>query len=99
MNDIKVTDIQPVGDKIIIELYNRPKETTGGFILPEEANSSTPVLGKILAKGEDSIYDIGDMVFFRRYSVDELKFNVDGKQEIVSLISDEEIVAILKKNA
>lgn len=97
--EIKLENIQPVGEKIIIEAITRSSETTTGFILPEEANTSTPVIGKIIAVGEDSIYSVGDMVFFRRYSIDELKFNVDGKNEVVSLIEDSEVVAILKIDA
>lgn len=97
--EIKIENIRPVGSFVLIEPVNRPEETSSGFIIPEEGYTPTPVIGKIIAVGEASIYKEGDMVFFRRYSIDELKFNTGGTQQIVSLISDDEIVATIQNNA
>ncbi len=97
MNDeIKLENIKAVGDKIIIEVFTKIN-TNSDWEFPEEQYTATPVVAKVIARGEDSIYDIGDLVFFRRYSVDELKFKIDGKDRTVSIISDEEVVAIIKK--
>lgn len=98
--EIKAENIQPLKNFVLIKAIEKPAETAAGFVMPEETYSPTPVIGTIFAKGPDSKFNIGEVVFFRRFSVDELKFNSnDGKPEMVSLISDDEIVGTLNQNA
>ena len=94
MPEITVSNIVPLKQFILIEPLNRTEETTSGLILPEEKYTPTPVVGKVLRAGADSQFVAGDIVFFRRYSTDELKFaTADGIEQLVSLISDDEVVA------
>ncbi len=94
MPEITVSSIVPLKQFILVEPLNRTEETSSGLILPEEKYTPTPVVGKVLKAGVDSQFAIGDIVFFRRYSIDELKFaTADGVEQLVSLISDDEVVA------
>lgn len=93
---IKVEDIVPLKKYILIKPRTRSAETSSGIIMPEQSSTATPVVGDVIAVGDESQFKPGDTVFFRRFSVDELKFSVDGKEEIVSLISDDEVVAKTK---
>jgi len=92
--DITLEKIVPLKKSVLIKPRTRTAETDGGLVIPEESYTPTPVVGDVLAVGEESQFKVGDIVFFRRYSIDELKFNTaDGVQQIVSLITDDEIVA------
>ncbi len=97
MDNFTIDQIQPLQKYILVQPIGRPTETSTGFVMPEEGYSPTPVVGKVLAVGEMSQFKIGQTVFFRRYSVDELKFvSPDGQNQIVSLLGDDEVVAIIK---
>lgn len=93
---ITIEKIKPQKDFVLIEPdVIKQSETENGFVLPEEKYTPTPVLGRIIAVGPDSNLEVGQIVFFRRFSIDELKFNLDGKKHVVSLLSDDEIVAVV----
>jgi co-chaperonin GroES (HSP10) len=97
MESFSIEQIQPLAKYILVKPLERPAETVTGFLMPEEGYTPTPVCGEVISAGEGSQFKIGDTVFFRRYSVDSLKFtNSNGKIEEVNLISDDEIVAIIK---
>lgn len=94
---ITLDNIKPKKNFIIVDPSSaRADETSSGFVLPEERYTPTPVIGTVRAVGPESEFKIGQTVFFRRFSIDELKFNVDGKKQVVSLISDDEVVAIVE---
>lgn len=97
MDNFSVDQIQPLAKHILVKPIGRPTETSTGFVMPEEGWSPTPVVGLVIAAGEGSQFKVGQIVFFRRYSVDELKFiSADGQNQIVNLLSDDEIVATIK---
>ena len=99
MKILNVADIIPLKNGLIIKPFERDSITESGFELPQEQHQSTPVLGSVIAAGTESQFAVGDVVFFRRYSVDELSFNVDGVKQTVSFLTDNEVVATFKKNA
>jgi co-chaperonin GroES (HSP10) len=98
MKTIDVRDIVPLKTGIIIKELERETVTESGLELTETQNSGTPVVGTVVAVGEESRFKIGDTVFFRRYSVDELSFIVDGKKQTVNFITDDEVVAYAKRD-
>lgn len=92
-----LSDIIPAKRFLIVKPLEKPKETENGLIMPEEGFSPTPVIGEVVSAGPESQYQVGQTVFFRRYSVDELKFyDAGGKIAVVNLISDDEVVAHIK---
>ena len=98
MKILDVKDIVPLRDGVIIREFEHDTITESGFELPENQHQATPVLGQVVAAGANSQFKIGDIVFFRRYSVDELSFTVDGKKVTVNFLTDNEVVATLKQN-
>lgn len=98
MKIIDVKDIVPLKKGLIIRPFEKDTSTESGFLIPEQTTAATPVLGTVVAAGSESTFAVGDIVFFRRYSVDELSFMVDGKRQEVNFLTDEEVVAKIKNN-
>lgn len=91
--NLQPEQIRPRGNFLIIDPYTAPTESRSGLVIPEEKYTPTPVLGKVIMAGPKSEFKPGQFVLFRRYSIDELKFKTDNGSKIVSLISDDEVVA------
>ena len=79
-------DLQPLGDRIIVEVLDEEDVTASGIVLPDTAKEK-PQRGKVLAVGpgprdEDGEYikmDIeeGDEVIFSKYGGTEIKLGSD----------------------
>ena len=79
-------NLQPLGDRIIVEVLDEEDVTASGIVLPETAKEK-PQRGKVLAVGpgprdEDGEYvkmdvDEGDEVIFSKYGGTEIKIGVD----------------------
>ena len=95
---LDVRDIVPLKTGVIIKELERETETESGLELTEAQHSGTPVAGQVVAVGEESKFKVGDIVFFRRYSVDTLSFPIDGKKVEVNFLTDSEIVAMMKNH-
>ena len=98
MKTLDVRDIVPLKNGVIIKELERETMTESGLELTEAQHSGTPVVGTVVAVGSESQFKVGDVVFFRRYSVDELSFLIDGKKQSVNFLTDSEIVAYAKRN-
>ena len=93
---INKNDIQPVGARCLITIYKDADVTDSGLYKAEKEFEATPVVGTVFKAGTLSFFKEGDIVMFRRYSLDELKFNDDAEEVILNLVEDEEIVAVVK---
>ena len=79
-------DLQPLGDRIIVEVLDEEATTASGIVLPDTAKEK-PQRGKILAVGpgardEDGDYikmdvAVGDEVIFSKYGGTEIKVGAD----------------------
>ena len=79
-------DLQPLGDRIIVEVLEEEETTVSGIVLPDTAKEK-PQRGKILAVGpgardEDGDYikmdvAVGDEVIFSKYGGTEIKVGAD----------------------
>lgn len=96
MKILDVKNIVPLKKGLIIRPFEKETETAVGLMMPESSHTGTPVLGTVVAAGDESRFKIGDILFFRRYSVDELTFDIDGKKVEVNMLTDEEVVAYYK---
>jgi chaperonin GroES len=75
-------DLQPLGDRIIVEVLDEEATTVSGIVLPDTAQEK-PQRGKVLAVGpgprdEDGEYikmdvAVGDEVIFSKYGGTEIK--------------------------
>jgi len=79
-------DLQPLGDRIIVEILDEEETTVSGIVLPDTAKEK-PQRGKILAVGpgardEDGDYikmdvEVGDEIIFSKYGGTEIKVGTD----------------------
>jgi chaperonin GroES len=79
-------DLQPLGDRLIVEVLEEEEMTVSGIVLPDTAKEK-PQRGKVLAVGpgsrnEDGEYvtmdiEVGDEVVFSKYGGTEIKLGTD----------------------
>ena len=84
-------DLQPLGDRVIVEVLEEEETTVSGIVLPDTAKEK-PQKGKILAVGpgardEDGEYirmdvEEGDVVIFSKYGGTEIKV---GSEDVLIL--------------
>lgn len=88
--------IQPLDDRVLIELQEEEEKTSSGIIIPESAKEK-PRVGTIIAVGTDEelkeIIKEGDSVLFAKYGGEEI--SLDDHDYIILQRSD--ILAIVKK--
>ena len=79
-------DLQPLGDRLIVEVLDEEETTISGIVLPDTAKEK-PQRGNVLAVGpgsrdEDGKYikmdvEVGDEVIFSKYGGTEIKVGAD----------------------
>ena len=79
-------DLQPLGDRLIVEILEEEEQTASGIVLPDTAREK-PQRGRVLAvgpggrneKGEHVPMDVseGDEVIFSKYGGTEIKVGTD----------------------
>jgi chaperonin GroES len=75
-------DLQPLGDRLIVEVLDEEETTISGIVLPDTAKEK-PQRGKVLSVGpgardEDGDYikmdvEVGDEIIFSKYGGTEIK--------------------------
>jgi chaperonin GroES len=83
-------DLQPLGDRIIVEVLEEEETTTSGIVLPDTAKEK-PQRGRVLAAGPGSRNDKGDLVPMEVAEGDEIIFSKYGGTEI-KLGTDEVLI-------
>ena len=94
--------LQPLGDRVVVEREESETMTAGGIVLPDTAKDK-PQRGKVLAVGEGRItkdgkrrelqVKVGDQVLFTSYAGDEFKIN-NGEKKIL-LMREDDILAVI----
>ena len=79
-------DLQPLGDRLIVEVLDEDEITVSGIVLPDTAKEK-PQRGKVLSVGpgsrdEDGKYikmdvEVGDEIIFSKYGGTEIKVGAD----------------------
>src|SRR3954464_5560542 len=79
-------DLQPLGDRLIVEVLEDEEQTVSGIVLPDTAKEK-PQRGKVLAVGPGSRNDSGELVptdgaegeeiIFSKYGGTEVKLGTD----------------------
>ena len=106
--NIIIDKLTPVGFRVLLNIYKKPEQTSSGFILPEQENAGMPVLGTITILGKKTLwqkaqilfgfkprYRIGQQVYFRKYSIDELLVNNGDEQISLYVLEENEIIGII----
>ena len=93
--------IQPLGDRLVIEVLEAKEKTKGGIVLPDTAKEK-PQEGKVVAVGKGRVSDdgkvlpletkVGDKVLYGKYTGAEV--NIDDKEYLI--VKEEDILAIVK---
>jgi chaperonin GroES len=93
-------NLQPLGDKVIIERLQAEEKTKGGIIVPDNAKEK-PQEGKVIAVGKGKTLkngkvvaiDVkpGDKILFGKYSGSEVK--VGDKEYLI--IEADDILAVI----
>jgi chaperonin GroES len=83
-------DLQPLGDRLIVEVLEEEEMTVSGIVLPDTAKEK-PQRGRVLAVGPGSRNDKGDLVPMDVAEGDEVIFSKYGGTE-VKLGTDEVLI-------
>jgi len=93
--------IQPLGDRIMVEVLEAKEKTKGGIVLPDTAKEK-PQEAKVIAVGKGRISEegkiivpevkAGDKILFGKYSGTEII--VDDKEYLI--LKEEDILAVMK---
>lgn len=97
--------LKPMAGYALVEPIELEKKTAAGIVLPDTHNEKSQK-GKIIALGGPQITDsgkkitpefkVGDIVIYKKWGGDEVKFDVSGKELI--FIKFEDVLAILRQN-
>ena len=74
-------NLQPLGDRLIVEVLEEEETTISGIVLPDTAKEK-PQRGRVLAVGPGSRNDKGDIVPMDVAEGDEIIFSKYGGTEI-----------------
>jgi chaperonin GroES len=74
-------DLQPLGDRLIVEVLEEEEQTVSGIVLPDTAKEK-PQRGRVLAVGPGSRNDKGELVPMDVAEGDEVIFSKYGGTEI-----------------
>ena len=83
-------DLQPLGDRLIVEVLEEEEQTISGIVLPDTAKEK-PQRGRVLAVGPGARNDKGELVPLDVAVGDEIVFSKYGGTEI-KLGADEVLV-------
>jgi chaperonin GroES len=83
-------DLQPLGDRLIVEVLEDEETTISGIVLPDTAKEK-PQRGRVLAAGPGSRNDKGELIPMEVAEGDEIIFSKYGGTEI-KLGADEILV-------
>ena len=74
-------NLQPLGDRLIVEVLEEEEQTVSGIVLPDTAKEK-PQRGRVLAVGPGSRNDKGELVPMDVAEGDEIIFSKYGGTEI-----------------
>ncbi|HHY60658.1 MAG TPA: co-chaperone GroES [Clostridia bacterium] len=94
-------NIQPLGDRVVIQVVEAEEKTKGGIVLPDTAKEK-PQKGVVKAVGTGRVSEtgeriplevaVGDTVIFAKYAGTEVK--IDGEEYLI--MSERDILAVVK---
>jgi chaperonin GroES len=98
-------DLQPLGDRVIVEALEEEETTSSGIVLPDTAKEK-PQRGRVLAVGPGARNDagdiipmevaVGDEVIYSKYGGTEIKVGAD---EVLVLRESDVLAKVTTKGA
>ena len=102
-NNDSLPKLKPMPGYVLIEPVQLEKKTLTGIVLPDTHDEKSQK-GKVIAMGGPQINDfgkkimpefkIGDVVIYKKWGGDEVKFGVSGQEYI--FVKFEDILAVIK---
>ncbi|MEF2174838.1 MAG: co-chaperone GroES [Candidatus Absconditabacteria bacterium] len=96
-----MTKLVPIEDHIILETIKEEQKTASGIVLPD--SKEKPGKGLVLAVGDGKVTDdgkkiplevsVGDIVYFTKYSPDEIEVIENGVKKKYLVIRQSSILA------
>ncbi|POG98423.1 co-chaperone GroES [Fructilactobacillus lindneri] len=93
--------LQPLGDRVIIEVQDQEEKSIGGIVLAENAKQK-PTQGKVVAVGEGRVLDngtkvapvvkTGDLVMFDKYAGTKVEYDENS----YLVMHEGDLLAIIK---
>lgn len=97
-------NIQPLHDRIVLEIDSSEQKSAGGILLPDSAQEK-PQRGKVIATGPGQRLEngqlapmdvkVGDVVLYGKYSGTEV--TIEGKEVVI--LRSNEVLCILAGNS
>ena len=97
----KSINLQPLGERIVVQREESQDQTAGGIFLPESAKDK-PARGTVISVGEGRMtkdgkrvpltLQPGDQVLFSAYGPDEIKFGDDA----LLLMREDDVLAVIQ---
>ena len=87
-------NLQPLGDRLIVEVLEEEEVTASGIVLPDTAKEK-PQRGKVLAVGPGKLLDSGERAEIGVQEGDEVLF---GKYSGTDIKMDNEEIKILRES-
>ncbi len=97
-----ISKIKPLAGYVLIEPVAMEKKTATGIVLPDTHDEKSQK-GKIISIGKPIYkngqrvvpeFKVGDMVIYKKWGGDEVKFGTSGKEFI--FVKFEDVLAIIK---
>jgi chaperonin GroES len=98
--DGEKVQLQPLGDRVVVEREESESVTAGGIVLPDSAKDK-PTRGKVISVGDGKLnkdgkrsalqVKSGDRVLFTSYAGEQFKL---GERELL-LMREEDILAVI----
>ncbi|MCC7434165.1 MAG: co-chaperone GroES [Methanoregulaceae archaeon] len=95
-----MSNLKPLGDKVVVQLIESEDKTASGIYLPDSAKKK-PQTGTVIATGNGRVLDngerntltvqVGDTVLFSKYGGNEV--TIDG--EDYTILDEEQIYAVI----
>ena len=90
------TNLEPLGDKIILKPIEEDEVTKSGIVLPDTAEKEKPEKAEVIAVGPGKTLEngqksemtvgVGDKVLFTKYGPSEIK--IDNEEYLIASMED-----------
>ena len=89
--------LQPLGNRVLVQVLEQEERTKGGIYLPETAKEK-PQQARVVAIGDEAEEElslqVGDVVIFPKYSGTEVRI---GDEEFLILNADDVLAKVIEE--
>lgn len=89
-------NILPIGRRLLVQSIKQAEKTSSGLELSAGDGNATAVYGKVIRAGEGCNFKEGDLLMWRRYSLDVLTVTAEDGEHEYNLIEESEVIAFVK---